>query len=88
MTLMELSDVMQQVLGALSVSLVITCVGAYISLKIQGESLKRTTHAVEELTKAVSDLKTSLGIFSEKYITREEFERKIEKLEERLKNGS
>lgn len=88
MTLMEVSDILQQVIGSLIVSLVIASIGAYISLKIQGESLRRTTEAVDKLTEVVGDLKVSLGVFGEKYITREEFERKLEKLEEKIKNGT
>lgn len=51
---------------------------------VQGTTLQQNTEAVKELTQAVRELQINQAIFSEKFITRSEFESKLKE----NRNGS
>ena len=75
-TLIEMA---KQVTIPLLVSIVM-CVGNLVYTSgIQQTVLEQNTKVTAQLSKAVTDLRLQMAIFGEKYVTREELERKLEK---------
>lgn len=56
---------------------------AFVQVSVQGELLKNNIAATQELSKGVNDLRVELAKMGTTYVSRDEFERRIDKLERR-----
>lgn len=76
-------DLSQMVLP-LAVSAVVALGGQFVRSSTDSEYLRDNINATKELASAVGKLEVKLGIFSERYITRQELEAKLKE----AKHGS
>lgn len=73
-------EVFKSVIPALVVSAAISGSTAIINQGMQGRLLEDNINATRELSKTMTDLRLQLGVFSERYVTREELDRKLSKV--------
>lgn len=74
---MNLSDVAKSIIIPLAVSAIAVVGNVVYTSGVQGELLKQNIEATGSLSKAVVDLRIQLSVFGERYVTREELERKL-----------
>lgn len=75
---------LSQLVLPLAVSAVVALGGQFVRSSTDSEYLRDNVNATKELASAVGKLEVKLGIFSERYVTRDELDRKIKE----AKNGS
>ena len=80
---MTINDLSKQIVVPLVVS-AITWVGGVLYTSSQSQDLLReNVTASKELAKSVTDLRIQMAAFSEKYVTRDQLEQSLAKLEKR-----
>jgi hypothetical protein len=72
-----IQKVMAAVGPALVVSAIISATTAITTQQVHGRLLEDNIEATKQLSGAVTDLRLQLGIFSERYVTREELEKRL-----------
>jgi hypothetical protein len=84
----QTSEWVKAVVPGLIISLMISAAGAYVNIAIQSSTLERTVQAVDKLTDAVNDFKVQMGVFGEKYVTRDHLDQRLRELKQEVKNGT
>lgn len=74
---MSLPDAIKNILIPLTVSAIAVVGNVVYTAGIQQKLLQQNMEATENLSKAVVDLRIQLSVFGERYVTREELERKL-----------
>jgi hypothetical protein len=73
-------DVVKSILPALAISAIVSGGTAVMNQQVHGRLLEDNIKATQDLSRVMQDLRFQLGIFSERYVTREELDRRLEKL--------
>lgn len=74
---MNIPDALKQIIIPLTVSAIAVVGNVVYTAGIQQKLLQQNMEATENLSKAVVDLRIQLSVFGERYVTREELERKL-----------
>lgn len=74
---MNIPDALKNILIPLTVSAIAVVGNVVYTAGIQQKLLQQNMEATENLSKAVVDLRIQLSVFGERYVTREELERKL-----------
>ena len=74
---MILPDAIKNIIISLTVSAIAVVGNVVYTAGIQQKLLQQNMEATENLSKAVVDLRIQLSVFGERYVTREELERKL-----------
>lgn len=74
---MTIPDALKNILIPLTVSAIAVVGNVVYTAGIQQKLLQQNMEATENLSKAVVDLRIQLSVFGERYVTREELERKL-----------
>ena len=74
---MSLPDSIKNIIISLTVSAIAVVGNVVYTAGIQQKLLQQNMEATENLSKAVVDLRIQLSVFGERYVTREELERKL-----------
>lgn len=74
---MRLEDIAKQVIIPLIISAVMVTASSVYNAGTQKVLLENNIQVTSNLTTAVQDLRLQMAIYGEKYITREELERKL-----------
>ena len=75
--MIDLKDTLKSIIPALLVSAVVTVTGSITTQKVDSRLLEDNIKATQELSKAVQDLRYLMGVFSERYVTRDELDNKL-----------
>lgn len=74
---MTIPDALKNILIPLAVSAIAVVGNVVYTAGIQQKLLQQNMEATENLSRAVVDLRIQLSVFGERYVTREELERKL-----------
>lgn len=75
---MNLTDLAKSILIPLTISAIAVVGNVVYSAGVQSKLLEQNIEATSKLSSAVVDLRVQLSIFGERYVTREELERKLQ----------
>lgn len=75
---MNIPDAIKNIIISLTVSAIAVVGNVVYTAGIQQKLLQQNMEATENLSKAVVDLRIQLSVFGERYVTREELERKLQ----------
>lgn len=75
--MMNLPDAIKNIVVSLSISAIAVVGNIAYTAAVQSRLLEQNMTATENLSKAVVDLRIQLSVFGERYVTREELERKL-----------
>lgn len=75
---MNLTDLAKSILIPLTISAIAVVGNVVYSAGVQSKLLEQNIEATSKLSNAVVDLRVQLSIFGERYVTREELERKLQ----------
>lgn len=83
----RLVDMTVGIVSALAISSIAVMATSWSDLRIIKEVVAENTRSNKELQKTLSQLQIQMAMFSERYITRDELDSKLDKLREN-RNGS
>lgn len=76
---MNLPDWVKQIVVPLVISAIMCVANLVYTSGVSLQALENNIRVTAELSKAVTDLRVQMAIFGEKYVTREELDRKLDK---------
>lgn len=73
-------EAVKSILPALAISAIVSGGTAVMNQQVHGRLLEDNIKATHELSKVMQELRFQLGVFSERYVTREELDRRLERV--------
>lgn len=88
MTKEDIGSILKAVLPAILVSALFSGSSAVMTQQVQSRILNDNIEATKQLSEAVVDLRLQLGVFAERYITREELDRRLKEYKRSYPDGT
>lgn len=73
-------EAVKSILPALAISAIVSGGTAVMNQQVHGRLLEDNIKATHELSNVMQELRFQLGVFSERYVTREELDRRLERV--------